>query len=76
MRLVSDAKVDEAIHKTSNWIVFCIEDKGTAPKGLCTNVAGNGYAIWIANAARNSIISTAEISLKKLDENNIYPELE
>ena len=76
VRLVSDAKVEEAIQKTSNWIVFCVEEKATAPKGLCYDVAGNGYAIWIADAARNSIISTSEISLKKLDEKNLYQKLE
>lgn len=76
VRLVSDANVEEAIHKTSNWIVFCVEEKSAAPKGLCYDVAGNLYAILIADAARNSIISTSEILLKKLDENNLYQKLE
>ena len=76
VRLVSDANVDEAIIKTGKWIVFCVEEKPAAPKGLCSNVAGNLCAMLIANSARNSIISTSEISLKKLDENNLYQKLE
>ena len=72
--LVGDSEVQEAIFKTSKWIVFCVEKKSPPPdKYLCNEVAGNGYAMWISEAARNSIIRTWHVPLESLNKNELYP---
>ena len=72
LNLVIDSETQEAIHKTSKWIVSCVEPKEPADKSLCNAVAGNGYALWFAGAARNSIIETWQVPLNQLDEKNVY----
>ena len=72
VNLVADGEVQEALSKTSKWIVFCVEKKGESPQNLCYDVAGNGYALWVASAARNSIIHTWQLPMRKLDHKNSY----
>lgn len=71
--LVGDSEIQEAIFKTSKWVVFCVEEKASPPdKDLCNNVAGNGYAMWVSEAARNSIVRTWHVPLEKLGKNDLY----
>lgn len=73
VHMVTDAGVEEALHKTSKWIVHCIEKPSSPPdKALCYDVAGNGYALWVARAARNSITRTWNVPLENLGEKDIY----
>lgn len=72
--LVGDAEVQDAIFRTSKWVVYCVEQKATSPeKELCSDVAGNAYAILISEAARNSIIRTWHVPLEKLNKEDLYP---
>lgn len=72
VHMVTDAEVEEALHKTSQWIVHCVEKPSSPPdKALCYDVAGNGYALWVANAARNSITQTWNVPLESLGANNL-----
>ncbi|MHB1656042.1 MAG: hypothetical protein ACYCSZ_06760 [Burkholderiales bacterium] len=71
--LITDAEVEDALLKTSKWVVSCVEKKDAPPdKKLCYDVAGNGYALLVARAARNSIIHTWQVPLNKLDDKNIF----
>lgn len=72
--LVGDEEVQEALLKTSKWVVFCVEKKAPPPdKDLCIDVAGNGYAIWVSEAARNSIVRTWHVPLGNLNKSDLYP---
>lgn len=73
VQMVTDAEVDDALHKTSKWIVHCVEKPPSPPdKTLCYDVAGNGYALLVAKAARNSITRTWRIPLEDLGEKDIH----
>lgn len=73
IHMVTDAEVEAALHKTSKWIVHCVQQPSSPPdKELCYDVAGNGYALWVAKAARNSITQTWNVPLESLGEKNIY----
>jgi hypothetical protein len=70
--LVGDGEVQRALLKTSKWVVFCIEKKGLPPdKYLCSDVAGNGYAMLVSEAARNSIVRTWSVPLENLDKSDL-----
>lgn len=72
--LVGDGAVQEALLKTSKWVVFCVEKKAPPPdKNLCNDVAGNGYAMWVSEAARNSIVRTWHVPLESLNKSDLYP---
>lgn len=72
--LVGDGEVQEALHKTSKWVVFCVEKKAPAPdKDLCNDVAGNGYAMQVSEAARNSIVRTWHVPLESLNKSDLHP---
>jgi hypothetical protein len=72
--LVGDAEVQEALFQTSKWIVFCVEEKAPPPdKDLCNNVAGNGYAMRVSEAARNSLVRTWHVPLDRLNKNDLIP---
>lgn len=73
VHMVTDAEVEEALHKTSRWIVHCVEKPSTPPdKALCHDIAAKGYALLVAETARNSITRTWNIPLENLGEKNIY----
>lgn len=72
--LIGDSEVQEAILKTSKWVVFCVEEKAPSPdKDLCIDVAGNGYAMWISEAARNSLVRTWRVPLERLNNSDLKP---
>jgi hypothetical protein len=74
VHLVGDSEVQEMLFKTSKWVVFCVEEKGPPlDKELCNAVAGNGYALRLSEAARNSIVRTWRIPLERLNKNDLYP---
>lgn len=72
--LIGDKEVQDALHKTSKWVVFCVQKKGPPPENeLCNDVAGNGYAISVSEAARNSIVRSWNVPLESLNKSDLYP---
>jgi len=75
--LVGDAEVWTAIRKMSYWIAYCVKEKVPLPPDdkLCSDLelGGTSYAMLIAEAARNSIVSTWNVPLEKLGKNDLSP---
>lgn len=72
--LLGDAEVQEALSKTSQWVLYCVEKKFPPDdKNLCIDVAGNGYAMRISIASRNSLVNSWHVPLDSLNQNDLYP---
>lgn len=70
---LSDKEVITAKLAMGSYILYCIEKQPGAPNNnFCTPTSGAGISLAIARAARNSIVDTSHLSLKKLDEKNLY----
>jgi hypothetical protein len=71
-QLIGDREVQTALHKMNEWIVVCVEKKRAPDPTLCNPQGGVGRALEFSASARNSLISTWNLSLEQLKETNLY----